>query len=273
MDSRTTALKPAHLRTETVVMEPTSGNLTDAAVWDWHWRRGRSCALPRRANPNVHWSGRLLRRAAMMVTARNVFELGCAPGAWLAFCARRLGLAVSGCDVSPAGIQVSRALLASAGVADALVLEADVFALPSALHGRHDLVYSFGLIEHFDDLSGILRTHAVACRPGGVVLVTAPNLRGISGAIYRRASTTLLRTHRIVTPAALCTSAPSAGLEPIAVGHGGPLSAFVLLDRVEGRTRRAAGWLGCAALGWGTLHATSERVAGSAWMLAKRRDD
>jgi len=251
-------------------VERSSEYLTDAAAWNWHWRRGRSGALPRRINPNVHWSGRLLRRAALAASARTAFELGCAPGAWLAFCARRLGLAVSGCDASATGIRVARALLKSAGVSDAGVLEADVFALPSTVCGRYDLVYSFGLIEHFTDLPGILRAHAAACRPGGVVLVTAPNLRGASGAIYRRASTTLLRTHRIVTPAELRSAAPCAGLVPIALGYGGPLSAFVLLDRMEGATRRAAGWLGCAALGWGTLPATSERFAGWAWMLAKR---
>jgi 2-polyprenyl-6-hydroxyphenyl methylase/3-demethylubiquinone-9 3-methyltransferase len=252
-------------------MEQTSQNLTDAAAWNWHWRRGRSGALPRRINPNVHWSGRLLRRAAFTASARNAFELGCAPGAWLAFCAHRLGLAVSGCDASATGIRVARALLKSAGVSDAGVLEADVFALPSTLQGRYDLVYSFGLIEHFSDLSGILRAHAVACRPGGVVLVTAPNLRGASGAIYRRASTKLLASHRIVTPAQLRSSARSAGLVPIALGYGGPLSAFVLLDRTDGPARRAAGWLACAALGWGTLPATSERFAGWAWMLAERK--
>jgi len=252
-------------------MEQTSENLTDAAAWDWHWRRGRSRILPRRINPNVHWSGHLLRRAVFTTSARNAFELGCAPGAWLAFCARRLGLAVSGCDDSSTGIQVARALLKSAGVSDAGILEADALALPSMLHGRYDLAYSFGLIEHFSDLSGILRAHAVACRPGGVVLVTAPNLRGASGAIYRRASTTLLRSHRIVTPAELRSCAPSAGLVPIALGYGGPLSAFVLLDRIESPARRAAGWLGCAALGWGTLPATSERFAGWAWMLAERK--
>jgi 2-polyprenyl-3-methyl-5-hydroxy-6-metoxy-1,4-benzoquinol methylase len=243
---------------------------TTAASWDWHWRRGRRRALPLRANPNVHWTARLLRHVAQRADARTVFELGCAPGAWLAFCATRLGLAASGCDVSPAGVRAARDLLVHAGVDADGVLEASAFDLPAEHRDRHDLVYSFGLVEHFDDLAGILRAHAAPCRPGGLVLVTAPKLTGLSGALYRRASATLMESHRVVTPAALREAAVRAGLAVLDAGCGGPLSAYALLDRVDSRAKRAAGWLGCAALGWTTLGSASSRVAGSVWLVARR---
>ena len=50
---------------------------------------------------------------------------------------------------------------------------------------RFDVVASFGLAEHFADLPAIVARHAALAKPGGTILITMPNFRGINGMFQR----------------------------------------------------------------------------------------
>ncbi len=247
-----------------------TGARTTTAHWDWYWETLRLPRLPNRWNPNVRFAARLVLRA-LPAGARDLFEVGCAPGAWMGYLARATGCAVAGCDLSPGGARATRENLRRLDVAGQ-VIEGDVFALAARPPARFDLVYSFGVVEHFDDLAGILRAHARLCRPGGRVVVTAPNLEGASGVLFRRASPSLLESHRVVTPPALAEAAAHAGLEVERCAYAGPLAAFVLLDRVRGRALRALGYGVSLLLAAGTAAARSRRLAGSVLLVARARD-
>jgi 2-polyprenyl-6-hydroxyphenyl methylase/3-demethylubiquinone-9 3-methyltransferase len=241
---------------------------TTGDAWDWHWRRVRLPQLPRRINPNAVFTRRLLRRA-LGPGARSSLEVGCAPGAWMALLGRSFGLDVAGCDLSPRGVAATEENLRRLGV-PARVRQACVFRLADEAPERFDLVYSLGVVEHFDDLGAIVRAHARLCAPGGRVVLTAPNLRGLSGALYRRASPTLLESHRVVTPEELRRAARAAGLEPLEAACRGPLSAFALLDRVESRLARLAGYAAALLLGFLTYPARGPALAGSVHLVARR---
>jgi 2-polyprenyl-3-methyl-5-hydroxy-6-metoxy-1,4-benzoquinol methylase len=241
---------------------------TTDASWDWHWRRQRLPRLPRWFNPNVAFAKKVLW-GAIDSSQTHLFEVGCAPGAWMGFLSRQLHVEVSGCDVSTLGVATARENLRLLGVRGR-VYEADVFDLAEKIPDRFGLVYSFGVVEHFDDLASILRAHADLCEPGGTVLVTAPNLQGLSGAIFRRASPTVMDSHRLVTPTQLRRAARRAGLEPLAIGYGGPLSAFVWLDRIDARIRRLGTYGIALAIGLLSFSASSRLFSGSVYLIAKR---
>ena len=145
---------------------------TTADSWDWHWRRLRLPQLPRWFNPNVAFARSILRRGIQKDT-RSLFEVGCAPGAWMGFFARTTGLAVAGCDSSPVGARATRDNLRLLDL-PGTVYEADIFGLANEVPERFSLVYSIGVVEHFDDLEGILRAHASLCEPGGNIVVALP---------------------------------------------------------------------------------------------------
>lgn len=63
-------------------------------------------------------------------------------------------------------------------------IEADLFAFPPT--PRYDLVVSNRLIEHFTDTADIIRRHAAFVRPGGHLLLTLPNFRGLNGWFQRK---------------------------------------------------------------------------------------
>jgi len=49
----------------------------------------------------------------------------------------------------------------------------------------YDLVYSLGLVEHFDDVRPVVRAHASRLAPGGVVVLGCPSFLGVNGVLKR----------------------------------------------------------------------------------------
>ena len=60
----------------------------------------------------------------------------------------------------------------------------DIFTttLPEA---SFDLVYSLGVIEHFEDARSIVEKHLFLTKPGGRVVISIPNFGGVYGRLER----------------------------------------------------------------------------------------
>ncbi|HYH56909.1 MAG TPA: class I SAM-dependent methyltransferase, partial [Anseongella sp.] len=70
------------------------------------------------------------------------------------------------------------------GENDIRVIEADLFDyVPEE---TYDLVFSCGLIEHFEDTRDIIARHLPFLNEKGVLLITLPNFRGVNGWFQRR---------------------------------------------------------------------------------------
>jgi SAM-dependent methyltransferase len=122
-----------------------------------------------------------VREAVGDVAGLDVLHLQCHIGFDSISLARR-GARVTGLDFSPASLDKARALAARAGV-QAEFVEGDATALPEALHGRFDLVYStLGVMCWIADLAAWMRSAAAALRPGGrLVLVELHPLLNMVG--------------------------------------------------------------------------------------------
>jgi 2-polyprenyl-3-methyl-5-hydroxy-6-metoxy-1,4-benzoquinol methylase len=113
----------------------------------------------------------------------RLLEIGCSHGKMLSWASAELGVKTAGLDYSENGIRTARALF------DHLGLEADfrcedVFSTTFE-QGSFDLVCSFGLIEHFDDPTEVVRRHLLFAKPGGRALIAIPNYGGIYGRLQR----------------------------------------------------------------------------------------
>lgn len=62
-------------------------------------------------------------------------------------------------------------------------IESDFFSFES--EKKYDIVFSAGFIEHFDDTKDVLQRHLELLKPGGKLLVTLPNFRGLNGLIQK----------------------------------------------------------------------------------------
>jgi SAM-dependent methyltransferase len=162
---------------------------------------------------------RLLRRYISM--GDKVLEIGFAPGKQLAYVANEYGAKVSGLDYSKSGTDFARELFGALGIDGDLRCE-DVFST-SFPPNSFDVVYSVGVIEHFDDPSNIVRRHAELLRPGGTAIILIPDYQGLYGRIQRRLDPENLKIHNlsIMSPSALACLAPAGLVSDVATFHFG----------------------------------------------------
>lgn len=139
----------------------------------------------------------------------DVLEIGFAPGKQLAYVASVFGAKVTGLDFSLHGVTFAKTMFNRLGIPADLRCE-DVFTttLPS---NQFDVVYSVGLIEHFDDPRPLVRRHIEFLKPGRTALILIPNYRDLYGRLQQYFDPDNLTIHNlnIMTREALQSLAPA----------------------------------------------------------------
>ena len=223
-----------------------SSDLAGRAYWEDLWRRGGHLRFGRFSYFHAAF-GRLLRRYAR--SGMTACEVGCADSVWVPFLVR-FGLRVTGLDYSRAGVDRLRATLANDRLEATLVC-GDLFDDP--LRGtRFDLVFSMGLIEHFENGTAVLNRLKRLVAPGGVLVTIVPNLTGAWGTIQKRLDPEIYKVHVPYGPAQLDELHAAAGLQP--VERANYFGVFGPLILNSGPFRR----------GWPRTHRV---VQGTVWIL------
>ncbi|MEW5858706.1 MAG: class I SAM-dependent methyltransferase [Cyanobacteriota bacterium] len=139
----------------------------------------------------------------------NVLEIGFAPGKTLAWVAKILKAKVAGVDYSESGVIFSKKLFNTLNI-DADLRCEDVFSTTFQPQS-FDIVYSVGVIEHFEDPKPIVRQHMTLLKPGGTALILIPDYNGIYGKIqsYFDPNNLLIHNLDIMTCQTLVELAPA----------------------------------------------------------------
>ena len=167
----------------------------------------------------------------------RVLELGCGRSRWLPFLAAHRRCEVSGLDNEAFASELARANLSGAGVIGRIIC-GDVFDLEGHrdLVGRFDLIYSMGLLEHFDDVADRITTLARYLRPGGRMITTVPNMRGFNWLMQRLGSREILEMHVVYDRKRLTRVHEAAGLRTLAAGYAGFFDGQVSAAGAPART-------------------------------------
>lgn len=205
---------------------PHRNELSSLGHWDDVWAGDVRPRLPSGLVISTRNLQRLLRRH---VRRRDRFiEIGCAPGKMLAWVSAALGAEVCGLDYSDRGIAVARDLFA------ALKLSADLrceeLARTTFPPATFDVVFSAGVIEHFEDPSPIVRDHLRLLRPGGRLLITIPDYSGLYGRLqgYFDAPSLDIHNLHLMDPDVLKSVAPPEECTDVTTYRFGRLSPWVL---------------------------------------------
>jgi 2-polyprenyl-3-methyl-5-hydroxy-6-metoxy-1,4-benzoquinol methylase len=104
------------------------------------------------------------------------FELGSYPGTYVSEFGE-LGYILNGIDIHPENSKsMPQWLGKNYRVGD--FVSNDIFKIK--IIKQYDVVVSFGFIEHFYDYFQLINMHDKLLKPGGILLITAPNYRGIA---------------------------------------------------------------------------------------------
>ena len=202
-------------------VKPATEELTNTAYWEGVWkgkdaRLGADLGWVKRQYSWFAWDY-LLRARLPVKNGRRFLEVGCAGGKWLIYFHKTFGHSVTGCDYSETGCAMARRNLESAGI-NGTVLQQDFLTLK----GNYDVIYSHGLIEHFNDSKSVLEKFASLLNPShGTLISLVPNLTGLSGLYHRLLKPETFETHRVITLEELRSWYEEIGLKKIEVGAFG----------------------------------------------------
>jgi SAM-dependent methyltransferase len=170
--------------------------LTDESFWDDYWASVRlPLEIKKTSSYLIGAITDVLDRFLTSHRHLSVLEIGGAPGQYAAYVHRGHGHAISVLDSSPIGCAKARENFDQLGI-PAHVMEGDMFAPPAGL-GSFDAVYSLGVIEHFPDVSVPVAAHVDYVKPGGLVILGVPNLRGVNALVLKRLSPSFLGMHNL----------------------------------------------------------------------------
>jgi SAM-dependent methyltransferase len=168
--------------------------LTDDSFWDERWAAERLPAeMDRKRWVFADAVLALFERYLPPNPELSILEIGGAPGRWLASLHRARGYRVAVLDRSAVGAAKTRENFELLGI-DGEVLEEDMFA-PTLPEARFDVVCSLGLIEHFKDPRPVVEAHLPFLKPGGLLVLGVPNLRGVNALVARRLAPAHLALH------------------------------------------------------------------------------
>lgn len=207
----------------------TGTSLPDRRFWEDYWR---SHDVVRVVGERERFFP--LLRSSVRSGDRSFVELGGYPGRYAVVAQKLLGLEATLVDYVVEDEPVRRLLEANGLAPDDIdVVREDLFSYRP--ERRYDLVFSTGLVEHFDELEPILAAHAALAAPGGTVLVTVPNFRGVNGLVQLAFDRVNLRAHNLdaMRPERLQRAAAACGLEHVETFHYGPLEIW--LERLDAR--------------------------------------
>jgi len=156
-------------------------NKTTNEYWNTLYAGQAEPSLPSKLSVGSRNLHRLFRQ--YIRPGMQVLEIGCAPGKQLAYMGKYLGASISGLDYSENGIELSRRLLHKLNIEGDLRCE-DIF-LTTFRPESFDVVYSLGVIEHFDDPKNIVRRHIELLKPMGISLMLVPNYGDIYGRLQK----------------------------------------------------------------------------------------
>lgn len=197
------------------------GKTTDKAgerYWDSAWQ---AAALPRLVVPDDKRLRNHVRRcfhtffsgAIAGHRGQRVIEVGCANSVWLPYFASEHGCSVVGLDYSPTGCASAQALLTVAGIKGEIIY-GDIWAPPAELLGAFDVVFTNGLVEHFEPTEHILTALSKLLRPGGMMLTVVPNMVGWTGQVQKRLDRKVFDIHVPIGLDDIQTAHQRAGLTP-----------------------------------------------------------
>jgi SAM-dependent methyltransferase len=170
-------------------------SLTTTRFWDDYWSETPLPAeVTKGSSPYLDEILSVLDRFLPPDGGSTALEIGGAPGQWLAYVHRRFRYDVHALDSSPVGVEQTRSNLRLLGI-EGIVHEGDMFS--ASIPVDFDVVYSLGLVEHFENLSAAVTAHLRFLRPGGLLVIGCPNLRGLNRVILRRLSPALLELHNL----------------------------------------------------------------------------
>lgn len=159
---------------------------------------------------------------------KTLFEVGCGSSGWLPYFAKQYGLLVSGIDYSEVGCKIAERNLELQNIKYGEIICQDLFN-QNWVNGRgYDVIFSYGVIEHFEKPEEIVNIFKSFTSPGGTIITLVPNLNGLNGWLTRYFMKDVYNMHRVITSDELKNHHVSNDLSNYKTNYVGTFSLTVI---------------------------------------------
>lgn len=226
---------------------PSGGDRAGSSFWDDWWKR---YPLPPAIDPyrsglknypfrrfHDYFSEVFQGRAAQ---EKKLIEIGCAQSVLLPYFARYFGFEVYGLDRSELGCQRARMILERENV-NGEIYCSDFFSAPDSLHHQFDVLFSMGVVEHFENTAEAVKAMALLLRPGGRMVTNIPNFTGVLRAYQKVLDKAIYDVQVPLDRDGLARAHREAGLEVESCEYFLPISLEVL--NVESWPKHLPYWI------------------------------
>jgi SAM-dependent methyltransferase len=241
-------------------------DLTSESFWDKSWVSKKGAQSNRLIMSFWETRQMVKKILAQLPASPHSIELGCAPGSnIMLYHTLAKDMVMDGIDISEVGLKAADELMREHKIKGSLHKD-DIRSPSEGLKEKYDLVFSHGLIEHFDDYAGILKEHYKFAKPGGLIFIPVPNYaHPLIKSFLQSFSKKTLETHNldVMQLQSLRAAASDPSVEIVEVGsYGGPLIPHCNPD---------PGWRGVAyrflARAWNFSLSLLSLVGLRKWML------
>lgn len=173
--------------------------------------------------PSNYWFSEIFRKIYHSRQFMSSLEIGGFPGYYSIWLKKQLGTRSALVD-KHISISAISSLCKKNGLTinDISIFKSDIFKFNSSQ--RFDLVYSIGLIEHFDIPTKLLRQHWRLLTRNGVMMLAIPNFLGINGIFQLLFDPSNLQKHNLTLMQPEVFSkfvAKATGVKPEMLYYGG----------------------------------------------------
>ena len=167
--------------------------LTTKNFWESFWRGGETKEIKIEPVKSIPFSS--LFKKHIPKSNKKALEIGCFPGALLAYISKTFGYFPEGIDFVENIHEVCSKTLKINGLNEYKIYHEDFTKWePKSKYG---LVCSFGFIEHFDNPEEIMKKHIDLLEEGGKLVVEVPNFNGLRHFIARYTDKKTLEKHNM----------------------------------------------------------------------------
>lgn len=171
--------------------------LTKKEYWDSVLQNAR---LPRVNDPSIY-NYRVTMDFIHDVIEKGDFktllEVGCGSSGWLPYFVRRYNLTVSGIDYSEVGCRIAEENLKILKLKYDTIMCEDIFQMELAK--KYDIIFSYGVIEHFEMPEDVVRILVSLLNENGIVITVVPNLNGVVGLLSKIFTKNIYQMHKIIS--------------------------------------------------------------------------
>ncbi|HAK87964.1 MAG: hypothetical protein A2077_02985 [Nitrospirae bacterium GWC2_46_6] len=169
--------------------------LSDSNYWDDIYVRGRrKYTYPDLKGNRFHIKlSRLLRKH--LKRGSNALEIGCGGSIWLPYLMNKFGCHVTGIDFSEEGLKKAEEHLKPVGNNYELHLM-DFLKPDERLFSKFDMLFSLGVIEHFENPSELIKIFKQFLKPDGLMITWVPNTAGLIMKLQKFADIEIYERHK-----------------------------------------------------------------------------